>query len=658
MNRIIQNKKRTTRLTIVLVSLLFTGVGCNYLDVVPDMVATLDNAFSSRNMAEKYLFTCYRYMPRHGHITSDPAVSTGDEFWYNSYVLTTSVNEASSIARGLQNASDPYLNYWNNVISNCNPFRGIRDCNIFMENIEKVPDIEADEKLRWIAETKFLKAYYHFWLFRMYGPIPIIRENIPVSAGVDEVKSYREPVDTCVNYMISLLDEAAPNLPEYISFEANELGRITKPICLSLKALILVTAASPLFNGGSSDYDNIIDNRGIHLFNSSFDIKKWERAAQACQEAVTMSDKYFQLYHYKAGEGTGNSLSDSTKTLVAIRNSVTEKWNGEVIWANTQSMSNAAQEDATPAGVMLSQVSGTLQNTVVRGRYSVPVKIAGMFYSRNGLPIDEDRDYKYNNRFDLRTVTGEERYYLQPGYTTIGLHFDREPRFYASLAFDGGLWFGQGATDDKNQYLIQCKAEQLQVPSTAVRTNVTGYWPKKLANHASQPALSGNGYTIVSYPWPVIRLADLYLLYAEALNEVYGPSGDSYGNSDPNSPYTWLNKVRERADIPTVGEAWEKHALNPNKHKQQSTLREIIQRERLIELAFEGHRFWDLRRWMLAHVELNKPITGWDYQQKSNEYYYRERVLFNQSFMTRDYFWPIWEREILVNRNLVQNYGY
>jgi hypothetical protein len=351
-------------------------------------------------------------------------------------------------------------------------------------------------------------------------------------------------------------------------------------------------------------------------------------------------------------------LSDSTKILVAIRNSVTEKWNDEVIWANTQSMSNSAQQKATPAGVMLSQRPGTLQNTYTESIFSVPIKIVGMFYSRNGLPIEEDRDYNYSGRFDLRTATDEERYYLQPGYTTVGLHFDREPRFYASLAFDGGLWFGQGATDDKNQYFIQCKAEQLQVPPTTGRTNVTGYWPKKLVNHASQPAQSGNGYTIVAYPWPLIRLADLYLLYAEALNEAYGPSGDPYGVTDQDSPYTWLNKVRERAGIPTIGEAWENHAFNTNKYKQQSTLREIIQRERLIELAFEGHRFWDLRRWMLAHVELNKQITGWDYQQKSNEYYYRQRVLFNQSFMTRDYFWPIRESEILVNRNLVQNYGY
>ncbi len=656
---ILRKAKKIIRLSAVLIACLLSGNSCTYLDVVPDMVATLDNAFTSRNMAEKYLFTCYRYLPKHGNISYDPGVSAGDEYWYlYPYITTTSVNGATSIARGLQNATDPYLNYWSNTISDSNPFKGIRDCNIFLENIDRVPDMGDDEKARWSAEVKFLKAYYHFWLFRMYGSIPIIKENLPISAGVDEVKVYREPVDACVDYMVELLDEAAPDLPEVISFEADELGRITKPICLSMKALILVTAASPLFNGGSSDYANIVDNKGVHLFNSSPDQKKWERAAQACDEAISLCEAYFHLYQYTPGAIGSSTPSDSTKTLVAIRNSVTEKWNGEVIWANTQSMSNSAQQNATPPGVMLSQYPGTLQNTSTLGKYSVPIKIVEMFYSRNGLPIDEDKEYNYSGRFDFRTATADERYYLQPGYTTVGLHFDREPRFYADLAFDGGLWLGQGATNDKKQYLIQCKAEQLQVPPTTARTNVTGYWPKKLVNHNSQPSMSGSGYTIVTYPWPVIRLADLYLLYAEALNEAYGPAGDPNGTSDRNSPYTWLNKVRERAGIPKIGNAWDNYALHPGKYQQQSTLREIIQQERLIELAFEGQRFWDLRRWRLAHVELNKQITGWDYQQKADEYYYRKRVLFNQTFLTRDYFWPIQESEILVNRNLVQNYGY
>jgi hypothetical protein len=638
------------------------GVSCNYLDVVPDNIPTVDENFNMRVTAERYLFTCYRYLPPHGSLSGDPAISGGDEYWYlYPYITSTGANAATSIARGLQNATSPCLDYWSSTIGNCNPFKGIRDCNIFLENIARVPDMEDAEKARWRAEVKFLKAYYHFWLFRMYGAIPIIRENLPVSAGVDEVKIYREPVNECVDYMVELLDEAAPDLPEKIDLEAAELGRITQPVCLSLKALILVTAASPLFNGESPDYADIADNRGMRLFNASPDRTKWTKAAEACAEAVALCEQYFRLYTYSAAQGSlGVNLSDSTKTLVAIRNSVTVRWNNEVIWANTQSTSGDPQMDATPYGLLLSQYPGTLQNQNTRGRYSPPVKMAEMYYSHNGLPLEQDRSYNYAGRFDLRVAVDSERYYLQPGYATVALHFDREPRFYASLAFDGGLWFGQGAGDDNNQYKIQCRAGQLQVPPATARTNVTGYWPKKIVNHQSQPPTTGgtNAYTIVSYPWPVIRLADLYLLYAEALNEAYGPQGDARGTGDPQSPYTWLNRVRERAGIPSVGEAWDTYARNSNRYRDREGLRDIIRQERLIELAFEGHRFWDLRRWRIAHIELNRPVTGWDYQQKSSEYYYRQRVLFNQTFTTRDYLWPVRESELLINRNLVQNYGY
>src|SRR3546814_12858270 len=78
------------------------------------------------------------------------------------------------------------------------------------------------EKDRWKAEAKFLKAYYHFWLLRLYGPIPVIRENIPISAGPEDVKVVREPVDAVVDYIVQLLDEAAPALPAVIDDRLTE----------------------------------------------------------------------------------------------------------------------------------------------------------------------------------------------------------------------------------------------------------------------------------------------------------------------------------------------------------------------------------------------------------------------------------------------------
>jgi len=147
----------------------------------------------------------------------------------------------------------------------------------------------------------------------------------------------------------------------------------------------------------------------------------------------------------------------------------------------------------------------------------------------------------------------------------------------------------------------------------------------------------------------MMRLADLYLLHAEAMNEAYGPSEEVY---------FYLNRIRENTGLPTIQHSWENYSRNPGKYKIKEGLRDIIRRERAIELAFEGHRLWDLRRWKTATDEVPKPITGWDVDQETHEGYYRERFIHRMEFSLRDYFWPIRELDLIVNKNLVQNPGW
>ena len=117
--------------------------------------------------------------------------------------------------------------------------------------------------------------------------------------------------------------------------------------------------------------------------------------------------------------------------------------------------------------------------------------------------------------------------------------------------------------------------------------------------------------------------------------------------------------IRERGGLEGVKESWANYSRNPNKPNTKEGLRAIIMQERGIELAFEGHRIWDLRRWKTAETLQNQPIRGWDYNSSDEQGYYRVRTLHNMTFNApRDYFWPIRESNLLTNPNLVQNPGW
>ncbi|WP_275564319.1 RagB/SusD family nutrient uptake outer membrane protein [Bacteroides faecichinchillae] len=164
-------------------------------------------------------------------------------------------------------------------------FNAIRDCNIFLEKVDGVHDLSQDELKRWKGEVIFLKAYYHYLLLRAYGPIPLMDENIEVSAPAEAMAVGRIPFDSCVNYVNNLLEESAGMLPLKVDKETTEAGRVTKSVALTIRAQLLTMAASPLFNG-NIDYTNVIDRNGVSLFNVVADPKKWERAAKACQDAI------------------------------------------------------------------------------------------------------------------------------------------------------------------------------------------------------------------------------------------------------------------------------------------------------------------------------------------------------------------------------------
>lgn len=287
-------KKFFKNITISLLAAasLYGVNGCNkFLDVVPDDgLASIETAFNLRSTAIRYLATCYSYMTNDGVAGQDSGMLTGDDLWDLDSRVTTYLynkNYASfPIAKGLQSAAICYNSDWKSM------YEGIRCCDILVENIDKVPDMNEDEKQQWKAEVSFLKAYYHFNLIRKWGPVPIIRESLPIDSNVEEVRVYRDNIDDCFDFVLDLLDEALPYLP-IVNPSDDELGRVTKPICAALKAKVAVYAASPLFNGNEEEA-SLIDGRGQRLFPAKSDadkLKRWEDALEACEDALDICEE-------------------------------------------------------------------------------------------------------------------------------------------------------------------------------------------------------------------------------------------------------------------------------------------------------------------------------------------------------------------------------
>lgn len=624
---------------LLLIALLFTGASCKkYLDVVPDNTGTLEYAFRNRNEAENYLFTCYATLQQLYDPTANVGFTTSSEIIYPNNLTNHPLLETGfALIRGTQNSANPGLNFWDGENGGQAMWRSIRRCNIMLDNINEPVDLSPSDKARWIAEVKFLKAYYHYYLLRLYGPIPIVKTNLDITASTEQVRVARAPVDSVFSYIVQLLDEAAPDLPPVIENQAQELGRITSVIALSVKAEVLATQASPLFNG-NPDYAGVKNSNGQLLFSTTYDASKWQKAATACKVAIdACTAAGLKLYHFN---DPSISVPDSLTKVLSIQNAVTGKWdqNPELIWALNPVFPD--QGYATPRLTSLSAIN-IFSNP---STFAVPLNTAELFYSDKGVPINEDNTFDYANRFSLRVGDNASRYYIDNGYTTVSEHFNREPRFYANLGFDGGIWFGNGKTDPNNLYHVEARGNSsLAGPKDLNTLNITGYWPKKLANYLS---VYDDGFVPVDFHLPLMRLPGLYLLYAETLNEVNGPTTEAI---------SYIDMVRARAGLDGVVNSWANYSKNPTKPNTQDGLRAIIHQERRIELCFEGQSGWDLRRWKELQNVLSTPLQGWNIYETEAGNYYHPRTVLIPVFGIRNYLWPIKDNDLIIDNNLVQN---
>lgn len=584
-----------------------------YLNVVPPATATLESAFNNSNSALNFFYSLYSYIPRLDNIGATPDIETTDEVcipnWNN--------HTAKSYIRGQLNSSGPFYNYWGTAGGNpgAGMFDGIRQCYVFLDNIDKTPNIAVADLQRMKGEAIFLIGYFHFILLREYGPIVTVPGEIDLDATGATYYPSRQPYDSCVHFITNLFDKAADMLPPTVG--STDLGRVTSVICKAIKARMLLYAASPLFNGNAEFYSNFKNHDGKQLINLTYDANKWKLAADAALDAIqTAQAAGAQLY-----TSTIVTSDPFQKAVNNYRYEMVDPWNSELLWGYTDPQGNPID--------LFHLTTPRIQGKTYNGECPT-LRMVEAYYTKNGLPIDVDPTYDYSNRYQLSG-------------TTIKLHQNREPRFYASIGYDRGNY----AVNNTNIQLLMRANETHGWSASQNDFSPGGYLQQKGVHPAS--VLTTSAQTQVKYPWPIIRLGELYLDYAEALNEFSGEAAQS-------AVIQYLDAIRTRSGIPGVMASW---ALVGKSSFTKDEMRTLIQRERMIELAFEGHRFWDIRRWKQGDGTFNVPVYGMNIKGTTATDFYQPTLVEQRIFNTPSYYlMPIAVSDLGINANLVQNPGW
>ena len=650
---------------ILLLACIVSFVSCReYLDVVPDNTLKLENVFTLREDAYNALAKVYNFIPRDEN-THRTLWTLGDEYIGRlDYDNSTGSLRAIRIMRGLQEVSNPYIGYWNGTRDGKHLYRGIRTADVFLTLIDGVVDMTDSDKADWKAQVTFLKAYYLFLLVRNYGPIIIPPDNISPESTPEELYAHRLPVDTCFNTIIRLMDQAIPNLK--LKASTLELGQVDKIVATAIKARVLLYRASPFFNGNKEYYGDFQyytkDYDLEPFFTLDYNKEKWKDAIDVINEAITLCESNgIALYNYDKEPYVYDKddwVNPNLKKLYDLRMIICDPWNKEMIWGYSNIDYYNEGELAHSTNIRLPPNAGYSGN-VNEAPYSwqwlgATYRMAERFYTENGLPIDQD------NSFDMSTihnvtitpdpsdVAGYAKYrgIMQPGVETINLYMGREMRFYAHLGVTGSYW-----RSHLERIPTMFYGNSMGGYNSSQHT--TDYFPTGIGiqKFAHPESKSGHWARTVKYPYPIMRLADLYLMKAEALNE--------YNSAPTADVYDAINKVRTRAGIPTVQAAWSgPNAVTPNYHLTQTGMRDIILRERAIELAFEGSRFRDAWRHKKATSEFSSPIWGWKHAGTTAAAFFQLEIKQQRKFSITDYLWPIPLDEMNTNGNLIQNPGW
>jgi len=576
---------------------------------------TIEEVFDKRETTERYLAQVYSFLPNDKNVHEN-MVACSDEayFSWTAWVNYISQNDGS----------------WNPTTSNYHTwsyyYQGINQATTFMNNVDLCLEVTEENRAKMKAEARFLRAFYYFLLFRQYGPIYVWGDQASdLTIPNDQID--RHSVDACVKFISEELTIAATNLPDKIT-DPSWYGRATKGAALAAKSRLLLYAARPLFNGCDL-YKGMKNFYGDFLFPQTQDPQKWELAAQAAKDVIDLGT--YKLYTSTSGDSPFKQAIDSYSGIFF------ELWNDELIFARWDADGFAWGVKAAPPMVLKEGYGGYCPSIKLVDTY--PMAESGRYpitgYKTNGEPVIDTKSGYVENGFVDNYVHPIDGSQIKANKSVIG----RDARFYASILWNGMNWintfngkklvtFFDGGTSSFNN-------------STGDFVKV-GYMFRRMSDPRNDTETGKWG----KFSWPFFRLAEIYLNYAEACNEK--------PNRNEAEALLYINKVRNRSGLNNIEVAY------PEVKGNQALLRELLRKERMVELAFENHRYYDIRTWMIAPQESNGPRFGRELRATNFEDSWARTsdICSPIVFEPKHYLFPIHQNQLNEMKNITQNYGW
>jgi starch-binding outer membrane protein, SusD/RagB family len=506
----------------------------------------------------------------------------------------------------------------------------IRAVNQLYKNIGTAP-LQSGLKTEMLAEARFLRAYYYFILLEHYGGVPIV--GYSVYDYTKPVPATRSTFAQTVTYITSQLDSAYASLP--LNQSGENLGRASGGACLALKARVLLYAASPLYNPSNSAQAQATPagfygskNAALTQYttnDAASVLNRWNLAKTAAYNVVTLGlYRLFTDSVLVAGYGEEGAF----QLLFTVRTN-----NPEYIFANN-----------TP------YTASALPANFLEGLFNPPSRTGG----GGAYPYQSTVDaFPMHNGKDITDPTS--------GYNPANPYANRDPRLRYSIVYNGALLpirESNGTIPGYSPIFIGLDVvngtTQAGSEDAVHQGTLTGYYNNKMVD--PQAVANAGLVSATQRTMPILRYAEMLLDYAEAANEVSGPT---------DSIYTALELIRARAGISpgTATDGFGNLAYGLTPSMTQAQMRTAIQKERRIELAYEGHRFFDVRRWLTASNDEAQPEYGMEVDtiktgSTVTAINYNQFLVRKHNFTTRMYLWPFPQSEVGKGQGLIQNPGY